>query len=225
MARLRPAELQAHARRTNLELLARAGAEIVRSRRRRRLTQAELGRRVGLSQSTISKLERGFGGSLSLDTWQRVALAMERPLRIELVRDALEEVADAGHLAIQELVVRVARRAGYQARFELPTRPSDPSRSVDVGLRDDSHRRLLLVECWNTFSDLGAATRSTNRKLADAQGLAAVIGGGRLAPRNGSSAVGPHREAGPPEEVGPPYAVSTVWVVRATRRNRALVLR
>jgi len=182
-------------------------------------------------------MERGFGGSLSLDTWQRVALAVERPLRVELARDALEEVADAGHLAIQELVVRVARRAGYQARFELLTRPAEPARSADVGLRDDVHRRLVLVECWNTFGDLGAATRSTNRKLADAQDLAAVIGGGHPAPRTGSTAVGPpreggspgkggpHREAGPPDEVGPPYAVGTVWVVRATRRNRALVVR
>src|SRR5579864_6088596 len=107
MDRPKPLELAAQARRLNLELLARAGAQVAESRRRRRWTQARLGHQVGLAQSTVSKAERGFGGSLSLDAWQRIGLALDRPLRIELSRDVREEPADAGHLAIQELVMRV----------------------------------------------------------------------------------------------------------------------
>jgi len=213
MPTVRPSELAANARRLDLELLSRAGSEVAKSRRRRRMTQSDLGRLAGVTQSTISKLERGFGGSLSLDAWQRIGLALERPLRIELARDAREETADAGHLAIQELVVRTARRAGWVARFELPSRPSNPAHSTDVGLRDDAGRRLALVECWNTFGDLGAAARSTNRKVADTHDLAAAIGGGRPA------------DSDHPDEPGAPYAVGTVWVVRATRRNRELLAR
>jgi hypothetical protein len=78
---------------------------------------------------------------------------------------------------------------------------SDARHSTDVGLRDDTRRRLLLVECWNTIGDLGAAARSTNAKLVHAENLAVAIGGER-----------PHRVAG-------------CWVVRATRRNRELVAR
>jgi transcriptional regulator with XRE-family HTH domain len=208
MDRPKPPELAAQARLLNLELLARAGAQVAESRRRRGWTQARLGHQVGLVQSTISKAERGFGGSLSLDAWQRIGLALDRPLRIELSRDAQEEPADAGHLGIQELVMRVGRGAGFQRSFELPTRPSSPSYSTDVGLRDDRGRRLLLVECWNTIGDVGAAVRSTNRKRAEAEGLAAVIGAARPVP------------GGP--DLGDPYTVSTVWVVRATRRNRDL---
>ncbi|HTS15275.1 MAG TPA: helix-turn-helix domain-containing protein [Candidatus Sulfotelmatobacter sp.] len=204
-------ELAAEAARRNREVLARLGSEVRQSRLRRRLTQARLGERVGLARSTIGAVELGFGGGHTLDTWQRIGLALDRPLRIELSRDIQEEPADAGHLAIQELVMRVGRSAGFQRTFELPTRPSHPTHSTDVGLRDDRGRRLLLVECWNTIGDVGAAVRSTNRKLAEAEGLAAVIGGARPVP-------------GAPEP-GEPYAVSTVWVVRATRRNRELVAR
>ncbi|MFI5042756.1 MAG: hypothetical protein ACHQNA_13080, partial [Acidimicrobiales bacterium] len=171
--------------------------------------------KTALSQSAVSRIELGGGGVMSLDAWQRVGLALDRPLRIELSRDAREEPADAGHLAIQELVMRLGRGAGFQRTFELATRPANPTYSTDVGLRDDRARRLILVECWNTIGDVGAAVRSTNRKRAEAEGLAIVIGGARPA-QSGLQG---------PDEPGGPYAVGTVWVVRATRRNRDLVAR
>jgi transcriptional regulator with XRE-family HTH domain len=199
MTKLKRAELPGQAHRINLEQLARLGGELRTARHRRRLTQTQLGLMAGLARSTISDLERGRGGSHTLDTWQRLALAVDRPMRIELRRDAREEPADAGHLAIQELILRLGRRAGYPGGFELPSRPSDPSRSTDVGLRDDRRRILILVECWNTFGDLGAAVRSTNRKLAEAAELAIAVGGER------------------------PYRVAGCWVVRDLERNRRLV--
>jgi hypothetical protein len=149
--------------------------------------------RIGVVQSTISRLERGLGGSLSVDLWQRLFLALGRRLDIAAARDPLEpETADAGHLAIQELVLRLGRRAGYARSFEVPTRPSDPR---------DERRTLVLVECWNTIGDLGAAARSSSRKVAEASELAVAVGGER------------------------PFTVRGVWVLRATVRNRALVAR
>ncbi len=97
--------------------------------------------------------------------------------------------------------MRLGRKAGYGRAFEVATRPADPGRSTDVGLRDDRRRILVLVECWNTIGDVGAAARSTDRKLAEAAALAVVAGGER------------------------PFAVRGVWVVRATARNRALLAR
>jgi hypothetical protein len=75
-------------------------------------------------------------------------------------------------------------------------------RSTDVGLRNDQRRVLVLCEIWNTFGDLGAAARSTNRKKAEAEGYAISIAADRGA-----------------------YRVAVVWVVRATARNRALLRR
>jgi transcriptional regulator with XRE-family HTH domain len=201
MSRRRRPELLAEAARRNQEQLAQLGAELRRSRLRRRLKQAQLAAAIGVVQSTVSVMERGRGGSLSMDLWQTAFTAMDRELRFEPSRDASEEVADAGHLMIQDLVLRLGREAGFVATFELPSRPADPSRSTDVGLRDDRRRLLVLAECWNSIGDIGAAARSTSRKIADAEAFAAFAWGER-----------PHR-------------VASVWVIRASRRNRELVAR
>jgi len=201
MVKIKRTDLATEARRRNQEQAARLGGELGSSRRRRRLTQQQVADAVGVARSTVSAAENGRGAGLTLDTWQRMSLAVGRPLRVELQRDPLEEPADAGHLAIQELILRLGRAAGFGAAFELPTRPEDPRRSVDVGLRDDRRRRLVLVEAWNTFGNVGASVRSTNRKIAESGGLAAALWG-----------EGPHEVAG-------------CWVVRATRRNQELVAR
>ena len=199
MSRLKRPELEAEAARRNREQLARLGGQLRASRKRRRATQAQLGAAIGVSQSTISLMERGLGRSLSMDVWQRAFAALDRLLLIDVSRDPQEEPADAGHLQIQELVLRLARRAGIRTTFELPTRSG--AGSTDVGLRDDAHRVLELIECWNVMGDIGAGARSTSRKVADAEMVAIAIGRDR------------------------PYRVASCWVVRATRRNRELLAR
>ena len=201
MPKYRRQELVAEAARRNREQTARLGGRVRDARMRRRVTQQQLAERVGLSRSTISAMERGLGGGLTLDAWQRVAVALDIRLNIDLARDPIEEPTDAGHLRIQELVLRLGRAAGYHGSFELATRSANAARSTDVGLRDDRRRFLTFVECWNTIGDLGAAARSSDRKLAEAEALGIALGGER-----------PHRVAG-------------CWVVRATARNRELVRR
>jgi transcriptional regulator with XRE-family HTH domain len=177
------------------------GASLKAARARRRLTLREVGRRVGLDPSRVWQVENGRGASLGLRDWVALGIAVGRPLSARLQRDPEEEPVDAGHLLVQELVLRLGRLAGYAGRFELPTRPVDPSRSTDVGLRNDLRRILVLAECVNTFGDIGASVRSSERKRAEAEAYAISIGHGK------------------------PYSVHVVWVVRATRANRALVAR
>jgi len=201
MAGVRRPNLAVEADRRNGEQLARAGREIREARLRRQLTQAQLARRAGVGRMIVSRIERGLGGGVTFDAWQRVALAAGRPLLVGLQRSVDEQPADAAHLAMQELVLRSARRAGFRGSFELSTRPSEPWRSADVGLRDDRRRVLVLVECWNTFGDIGAAARSTDRKRAEGEALArSTWGDGEV-------------------------RVRSVWVVRDVARNRTLVAR
>ena len=120
MSRVKRPELGAEAARRNREHLARAGGQLRMSRKRRRMTQAQLGAAIGVSQSTISLMERGLGGSLSMDVWQRAFAALDRALVVDVSRDPLQEPADVGHLKIQELVLRLARQVGIRASFELP---------------------------------------------------------------------------------------------------------
>jgi transcriptional regulator with XRE-family HTH domain len=171
------------------------------ARRRRRWTQAQLGNRLGLSQSEVSRLELGDGDGAPIRVWLALAAALDLRSTFEYTRDWRDEPDDAGHLAIQELLLRLARAIGALGSFELRVGRTDPAHSIDVCLRDDSRRRLIVEEAWNTIVDIGAAARSFHRKLEAAADVAVAIGGER------------------------PYAVHGVWVVRATRRNRALVAR
>jgi transcriptional regulator with XRE-family HTH domain len=149
------------------DAIAKALGERVRAGRKRlRLTQARLAERLGVHQSWLSRIELGRGGSVTLEMWIRIGLVLKQPLAVSLSRPIGEtrQPADMGHLQIQEALLRRARATGRSAIFELPTRPSDPSHSIDVCVRDTRQRVLIIEEAWNTFGDIGGAVRSTNRR-------------------------------------------------------------
>ena len=199
MPGIRPSTLAVEVRRRQTERGARLGGEIKAMRNRRKWSQKELGRRAEVGRMVISRLER-TEGPLDVETLDRIAIAFEVPLAVGFDRDDQGDVADAGHLAMQELVLRVTRSPGFTRQFEMPTRPNEPWRSSDIGLGMERLRVAIDVECWNTFGDVGAAARSSRRKLVELAQLAiAKWGEGALA--------------------------RLVWVVRETARNRALVNR
>ena len=181
------------------ERVARLGGEIRVARKRRGWTEGELADRAGLGRMVVSRLERGVG-AVDLEVVERLGLALGIPVVVSLGRDPQAEVADAGHLAIQELVLRTAREQGFRVEVELPTRPAEPWRSIDVVLGDHARMSMVCVECWNTIGDIGAALRSSARKAAELE----------------STAVG---------RWGDQAHVGLLWVVRATARNRDLVAR
>jgi transcriptional regulator with XRE-family HTH domain len=199
--RQRQTELEREIARRSTAMSLSLGRDLREARTRLSMTQRAVAAKVGISQTAWSRIERGLGGQVPLQTWVALGIALDRPLAVNLTR-ALGDTrgpADAGHLDIQEHVLRLARATGRHGTFELPTRPSDPARSTDVGLRDDRHRALIQVECWNSFGDFGAAIRDTNRKAAEATAHAIATASD-----------------------DDPYRVATVWVVRATAANRRL---
>ncbi len=176
MARRKRRSAQIAGAREARAIVANLGREVRRTRRRRQLTQAVLAERVELSQSEISYLERGYGARTSLETWVAIGIALGRPIAFGLGRDVVDpSPRDAAHLRVREFVLNLAAAVGRRARFELPTRPTSPSWSVDVALEDRHNDALILVEIWNRMDDLGAAVRSTDRKAADLAGTAARI--------------------------------------------------
>src|SRR4051794_17122332 len=198
MAGIRRPALAVEADRRAAQQRAQIGTDIQALRERRNLTRQQLAARAGLGRMVESRIERGVANP-DLEALQRIAHALGRPLVVSFGgRDPEDLPADAGHLAMQELVLRLGREAGYSGSFELTTKPSEPWRSADVGLAAPTQRRLIHLECWNTIGDIGAAVRSSNRKRAELNDLAVA--------RWGEAA-----------------AAHLVWVVRATTRNRALV--
>lgn len=161
-----------------------------------------LASKAGIDRTRLSQIELGKGGGVPAERWFALADALQMPFRMEFGRDPVQDIEDAGHLEMQECMLRLGRAIGFSRAFELATRPSNPAYSVDVGLRDDSRRILVLVECWNTFGNIGASVRSTRRKIAEAESLAIAIGGDRG-----------------------PYRVAAVWVVRDAPRNRSVLAR
>ncbi|HEY3523160.1 MAG TPA: helix-turn-helix domain-containing protein [Candidatus Limnocylindrales bacterium] len=176
--------------------VATLGGQLRAARVRRRLRLVDLATRVGLSPARLSGVERGDGGGLPLRAWYRLGIAVGQPFAARISPPvAADRLDDAGHLEMQEWLLGLARRRRWPSRgWEVPTKPLDPRRSVDIlVLIADT---VVLFECWNTIRDFGAAVRSTNRKLAEARALAVALGTGRVA---------------------------ACWLVRPTAANRSIV--
>ena len=197
----RPTDLTREAARLTGAIADSLGQAVRSGRKRMRMTERELAGRVGVDQTRISQIELGMGEGAPLSLWIAIGVALGQPLAVAFSRPLGEtrEPRDAGHLAMQERLLMLARETGRTASFELTTRPIHPARSIDVCFRDARHRVLIIAEAWNTFRDIGAAARSTARKRGEAADLAATI------------------------DDGPSYRVASVWVVRPSAANRALV--
>ncbi len=184
-------------------IAATLGQEARASRRRRRRTQASVAGDIGISRSRYAELERGEGAMAPLDTWVRAGLVLGRPLAVALSRDSGPgTTSDSGHLVAQEWVLEQARSHGRDATFELRTGPGPAAAVADVVIRDDPHRTLEFIEIWNRLDDLGAATRSSDRKVIEASVLASMAGGDDR-----------------------PYRLGLGWLLVDTAANRALVAR
>ena len=185
-----------------MQAAVKLGASVRAGRKRRRITQAALAKAVGISRQRLGDLENGRGTAAWLEVWFALAEALGISLRFELGRDPQAELRDAGHLDIQELLLKVTRPAGWEQAFEARSGWWGSDRSVDVRLLDRKGRRLVIGECFNTFGDLGDATRSSTRKIRAAEQQAVAIAGD-----------------------GEPLEVGLVWIVRESAANRALVAR
>jgi transcriptional regulator with XRE-family HTH domain len=199
MPGVRRAAVTVEASRRWAERRAKLGGEVRAMRRRRRWSQADLARRAGLGRGVVTRLERGVG-RLDLEVMERISIVLGVTLNVSLGRDPREDVADAGHLAMQELVLKLGRATGFDRQLELATRPAESWRSIDVVLVSEARRAAIAIECWNTIGDVGAAARSSSRKLADLE----------------QAAVG---------RWGEDARAALVWVVRDSLRNRGLVAR
>ena len=200
-------------------LAASLGSEARATRRRHRQTQARIAGSAGISRARYAELERGDGAMAPLDSWVRVGLALARPLAVGLSRDIQPaSPADSGHLAAQEWLIARALEQHRDPSFELPTRPAPDAPVADLCLRDAPQRTLAFIEIWNRLDDLGAATRSSDRKALDAHALAAIAAGPAIAASPSAGFT-----ADPSADPERPYRVAVGWVLVDTAANRRLV--
>lgn len=182
-------------------LAGRLGIALRESRLALGLTQAQAADRAGVSQPFWSRLEHGRGTVASLETLAAAAASVESELAAFVeARAGASLPRDIEHLRRQELVIRLAGRGGWHAR---PERPIDPfatrSRSIDVLLARGDGREVAVVEVVDLLSDVGAAFRGLEDKVA--------------AVRRSPGSTGSQDAS----------RVAGLLVIRATRRNRALL--
>jgi transcriptional regulator with XRE-family HTH domain len=125
------------------------------------LRQAEIGDRSGVSQSWVSRMERGHGRTASLETWAAVGMACDLDLHAYLdVAPGATRPLDYAHLKRQQLVASVARPGGWEPDFEVRIDPDWPrSRSDDVLLEPRTTRDAPALARMDNLDNVGVAWR------------------------------------------------------------------
>jgi transcriptional regulator with XRE-family HTH domain len=151
-----------------------------------RLRQVDVAARAGLSQATVSMIERGKFGAITLDKLDRVAATLEAEMSLTLRwrGPKLARLLDRRHARLQNAVVARLSAGGWQILPEETFNEYGDRGSVDILAWLPAHRALLIVEIKTEIVDLQDMLHSLNVKR-------------RVVPRLASGAVG-----GRPESVG-----------------------
>lgn len=202
-SRRRSGAVRIEGRRRATDLASRLGVGLREARRGAALRQADVSSAAGVSQSWVSRMERGAGHTASIETWAAVAAASGAQLVCFLEEQpGATRPHDYQHLRRQQLIASVAARGGWRATAERAVDPSwRRSRSIDVLLERKSRHEIAVVEVVDWFDDVGAAWRGLDAKVATvARDRASVELAG-----------------------GPRTRVAGLLLIRGTRRNRLLV--
>ena len=130
------------------------------------LRQADVGARSGVSQQTISDVECGMFGELSVDTYCRIAAALgaDIPLAPRWRGARLDRILDRRHAMLQNRTVELLAALGWQVSTEVPFNRYGDRGSVDIlGWRPES-RALLIVEIKSEIASLEETLRVLNMK-------------------------------------------------------------
>jgi transcriptional regulator with XRE-family HTH domain len=181
----------------------RLGSAIRLVRVRRGWRQSDLARRSGVGQATISRIERGHVGTLSLDRLRAVAATLD--IRVDVLgrwrAGDLDRLLNAGHSRLHESVARAFR--------DLPEWITAPEVSfavyrergvIDILAWHPRLRALLVIELKTDIADVNELIGTADRKRRLAVQVA--IERGWIAPRDA------------------PPSVSLWIIVTGTRTNR-----
>jgi len=153
----------------------RLGRLVRAVRRRRGLRQLDLARVAGVSDSTISLIERGHWERLSLRTLERVARALD--IRVELTPHW--RGGDAGRLLNREhsaladsVAAYLMSRAGWVVEPEVSFSIYGERGAVDQLCWYAARMHLLVVELKTEFVDVNEMLGTLHRKIRLARAIA-----------------------------------------------------
>jgi transcriptional regulator with XRE-family HTH domain len=125
-------------------------------RRGRSWRQRDLATRSGVSRETISRLERGEIGGMTIRFMDRIAAALGATLVVELRwhGEQLDRLMDRGHAALEETVVRDLRSASWTTEVEVSFNWYGDRGRCDAVAMHPSKRILLIVEAKTSLGDV-----------------------------------------------------------------------
>ena len=155
----------------------RVGRSLRALRVRRRLRQADVAAKAGISRSQYSRIERGSLRGLPVGDLQSAcaALGADMDVRVRWHGEGLDRLLDAAHADLVNRTVRLLTDAGWESAVEVTFNEYGERGSVDLlGWRADVHA-LLVIEVKSVIPDAQATISAHDRKRR----LAGVIGTAR----------------------------------------------
>ncbi len=145
----------------------RLGAVVRSVRVRRGWRQEDLAEAAGLSRASVSRIERGHAGSLSLDTVRRVCGCLD--IRLDLVPrwrgGELDRLLNSGHSAMHERLARaLAAVPGWQWAPEVSFSVFGERGMIDVLAWHPTCRMLLVIELKTEIVDMQELLGTIDRK-------------------------------------------------------------
>lgn len=147
----------------------RFGTVVRAVRQRRRWRQTDLAAKSRVSQATISRLERGHPGTLSLDTIRRVAGALD--IRVDLVArwraGDLDRLVNARHSSLHETVAAAltTRFRGWVLAPEASFSIFGERGAIDILAWHPDRRALLVIELKTDIADVNELLGTFDRKV------------------------------------------------------------
>ena len=143
-----------------------AAVRAVRIRKRRR--QVDLAERAAVSQSTVSRIERGHVGSLSIDAVRAVAGALD--IRVDLAArwraGDLDRLLNARHSALHDAMARyfATRHGPWEIAPEVSFSIYGERGVIDIVAWHPARRALLIIELKTDIADVNDLMGSVDRK-------------------------------------------------------------
>jgi transcriptional regulator with XRE-family HTH domain len=156
----------------------RIGRVVRALRHRRGWRQSDLARRAGVSQASVSRLERGGWDGLSWATIRKIASAagVTLDVRAQWRGGELDRLLDADHAALASWFVGWLESLGWLAAVEVTYSRYGERGSIDVLAFHPASAALLVVEIKTLIVDAQGLLRPIDVKLRLARHVASGLG-------------------------------------------------
>lgn len=123
-------------------------------RRSRRLRQLDAGGRAGISQQTVSRIERGHADRVTLAVLDAVVRALGAHLAVEVRAEGERPLRDGQHAQLEAWVVDTLRRAGWSVEPEVSFNHYGDRGRIDVAALYPPLGLMLVVEVKSRIDDV-----------------------------------------------------------------------